>query len=288
MSYFNHTKIQDWNIQDALNHSGLVAVIEELKTMSVMTNETKSQAALKLLNTLEIMLTRELRQNIGNIEVVEGSVITGSNNSQTNYRHSFLEILYYKVSRNATLLIEKGVSPIPPRHSGHKDNYGNDEEPINIDDSCTSGTYHEHRTSLHFFKITEPWPLTSSMWLIGEYDVLAGLKTFYETAKYLANEKGNVNNIRILGLHRIFPFMVNQNESITKYLDHHVEIMNELAAVSSELSMPTRSVDLSLWCDSLTDGNDTFVGMKKKRFVIMENAYKKGDATDILATEIAQ
>ncbi|KAG0182463.1 hypothetical protein DFQ28_002006 [Apophysomyces sp. BC1034] len=253
MSYFNHTKIQDWNIQDALNHSGLVAVIEELKTMSVMTNETKSQAALKLLNTLEIMLTRELRQNIGNIEVVEGSVITGSNNSQTNY-----------------------------------DNYGNDEEPINIDDSCTSGTYHEHRTSLHFFKITEPWPLTSSMWLIGEYDVLAGLKTFYETAKYLANEKGNVNNIRILGLHRIFPFMVNQNESITKYLDHHVEIMNELAAVSSELSMPTRSVDLSLWCDSLTDGNDTFVGMKKKRFVIMENAYKKGDATDILATEIAQ
>ncbi|CAO3593726.1 unnamed protein product [Absidia cylindrospora] len=130
--------------------------------------------------------------------------------------------------------------------------------------------------------MTEPWPSTCSTWQIGEYDVLDGLNSFYETSKYLANEKGNINDIRILALHMIFPFMLNQDESITKYLDHHAEINDDMASVS----MPTRSVDLSLWCDSLTDGNDTFVGMKKKCFGIMEEAYKKGDATGILATNI--
>ncbi|SAL96581.1 hypothetical protein [Absidia glauca] len=103
------------------------------------------------------------------------------------------------------------------------------------------------------------------MWMIGNFDVIAELKTFWEVSVHLARSQGNISDTRILALHCIFPFLFNQKDFIMMYLDHHVEVLYELKALT--MGRPPISFDMILWCYSLT-------------------AYEKGDDTGILATNM--
>ncbi|KAG0164123.1 hypothetical protein DFQ28_000495 [Apophysomyces sp. BC1034] len=64
--------------------------------------------------------------------------------------------------------------------------------------------------------------------------------------------------------------MLNETESITKYLGHHDDILNELKTSTSE--SPIISSGLVLWCHSLTTNNDSFSSLKERCFGIMKEA----------------
>ncbi|CDH51066.1 hypothetical protein RO3G_15572 [Lichtheimia corymbifera JMRC:FSU:9682] len=161
---------------------------------------------------------------------------------------------------------------------------GSPEGSKGLDDSFVSDTYHVSCNNLHLYDSIEPWPSCTTNWMIGDFDVISELKTFWEVSSHLATTQGNISDIRILALHRIFPFLINQKESITMYIDHHDDILNELKLLTS--GCPSISSDLILWCHSLTTTTDKWAIMKKKCLDIMNMAYEKGDDTDILATNI--
>ncbi|SAL96587.1 hypothetical protein [Absidia glauca] len=153
-----------------------------------------------------------------------------------------------------------------------------------MDDSFVSDVHHGNRTYLHLYETIEPWPSCTSNWMIGNFDVIAELKTFWEVSVHLARSQGKINDTRILALHCIFPFLFDQKDSITMYIDHHAEVLNELKELT--MGCPTVSSDLILWCHSLTTTAGTWTTMKKQCLDIMNLAYEKGDDTDILATNI--
>ncbi|CAO3586812.1 unnamed protein product [Absidia cylindrospora] len=103
----------------------------------------------------------------------------------------------------------------------------------------------------------EPWPELSSTWI-------------------LARTLGNLSDNRILSLHRIFPIMLKENESITNIVGNHYQMMTELEPLKA--GMPADSEDLVKWCLSLTTTNDKYSTMKDKCFDILLNAHQKGDS----------
>ncbi|CAO3600523.1 unnamed protein product [Absidia cylindrospora] len=76
-----------------------------------------------------------------------------------------------------------------------------------------------------------------------------GLQQYYLTSEKLAKDPGNINDNRILAIHLIFPFLLHQPDSVTKYIGQHNEIMKDILPNVSD--SPIISDNLLRWCFSL-------------------------------------
>ncbi|KAI8342661.1 hypothetical protein BC941DRAFT_448851 [Chlamydoabsidia padenii] len=276
MSYFNRVKVEDWTVKGAIQYFEeakanvdkvpLQLVLDDLNNVMKGARAGKKEAAVKFLRTMHENMEGETRQvmggsvSVGSISV--GTLVDASESGTINYNFN-----------GGQESFACDLSPIPSNNES-KDLYN----------SFLSDSYHPNRTNVHFYETIEAWPSCTTRWMIDDFDVIAGLKAFWDVSSHLATTQGNISDTRILALHRVFPFLINQNDSITLYIGHHDEIFDEIKLLTS--GCPPVSSDLILWCYSLATSTDKLAMMKKKCFKIMDLAYEKGNETDILATSI--
>ncbi|KAI9496432.1 hypothetical protein BDB00DRAFT_869371 [Zychaea mexicana] len=219
MSYFARVRFNDWKVEDAIKYHKeknpdadklpLQLVLDDLSHLAKGDHNGKGEAAWKFLSTME------------NILKAQSCQVTGGNISVGNISSSVTQIgntVQVPEGSNINVNVKLKILPILyPRWSSTIDM--DVEEPFPCDLSPIISNIYSPK---------EPEGLDDSFWMIGDFDVVSELKTFWEVSSHLAMTQGNISDTRILALHRIFPFLINQKDSITMYIDHHDEIFNEL------------------------------------------------------------
>ncbi|KAG1166781.1 hypothetical protein G6F36_012808 [Rhizopus arrhizus] len=160
--------------------------------------------------------------------------------------------------------------------------------PLERQESFESDHYHPGRKYLHIYEDEPTWPdiADGNEWIIEDINISNELKQFKKASSQINTNQGNMNDMRILALHLIFPFMLSANSSITKYMGSQTRKLVEKDIESLYEAPPTTTTNLLLWCEKLRTMKLDWFRMKNECRNIMNKAHETGDDHEVLASYI--